>query len=82
MKSMIETPCEGSIYRHILQGGGLFNTFPLFHAGGLFFPLILSLYFGIPTVLPPSGQPLSADVTDMILQHGNAQSSCLPPVLL
>lgn len=81
MKSMVETSCEEGIFRHILQGGRLFNAFPLFHAGGLFSPFILVPYFNIPIVLPPSGQPLSAEVTDMIFQHGNVQSSCLPPAI-
>ncbi|KAI4125468.1 MAG: hypothetical protein LQ338_004226 [Usnochroma carphineum] len=82
MKSMIETPHEESMYNNILQGGRLFNGFPFFHAGGLFFPFVLSLHFGIPLVLPPTGQPLSSEVTDLIYQYGDVQSSCLPPAIL
>lgn len=81
-RKLIETPLKDSIYIHILQGGRLFNGFPFFHAGGLFFPFVLSLHFGIPIVLPPSGQPLSAEVTDLIYQYGDVQSSCLPPTIL
>lgn len=82
VKRLVETPTHGSIYPKILQGGPLFNAFPFFHAGGLFFPFVLTLYFGIPTVLPPAGQPLSAETTDLIYQHGHVQSSCLPPAIL
>ncbi|KAI4118539.1 MAG: hypothetical protein LQ345_001424 [Seirophora villosa] len=82
MKSLIETPHPESIYNNILRGGRLFNGFPFFHAGGLFFPFVLSLYFDIPVVLPPVGQPLSAEATDLIYQYGDVQSSCLPPAIL
>ncbi|KAL8802393.1 MAG: hypothetical protein Q9200_006593 [Gallowayella weberi] len=81
MKRVVETPAKDSIYNKILQAGRLFNAFPFFHAGGLFFPFVLTLYFNIPTVLPPAGQPLSPGVTDLIFQHGNVQASCLPPFI-
>lgn len=81
VKRVIETPVEDSMYTKILQGGRLFNAFPFFHAGGLFFPFVLTLHFGIPTVLPPAGQPLSVETTDLIFQHGNVQASCLPPFI-
>lgn len=82
VKSLIEKPLKGSMYSNILHGGRLFNGFPFFHAGGLFFPFVLSLHCGIPIVLPPAGQPLSPEVTDLIFQHGDVQSSCLPPAIL
>ncbi|KAL8717844.1 MAG: hypothetical protein Q9225_004951 [Loekoesia sp. 1 TL-2023] len=82
VKNQIETPATGSIYYKIMHGGRLFNGFPFFHAGGLFFPFVLSLHFGVPSVLPPAGQPLSAETTDLIYRHGNVQSSCLPPAIL
>ncbi|KAL8704849.1 MAG: hypothetical protein Q9201_002008 [Fulgogasparrea decipioides] len=82
VKQVVATPIHDSMYNNILQGGRLFNGFPFFHAGGLFFPFVLTLYFGVPTVLPPAGQPLSAEITDLIFQYGDVQSSCLPPTLL
>ncbi|KAL8725823.1 MAG: hypothetical protein Q9166_007110 [cf. Caloplaca sp. 2 TL-2023] len=82
VKRVVEAPAKHSLYNEILQGGRLFNAFPFFHAGGLFFPFVLTLYFDIPTVLPPAGQPLSAEATDLIFQHGHVQASCLPPFIL
>ncbi|KAL8679483.1 MAG: hypothetical protein Q9186_004259 [Xanthomendoza sp. 1 TL-2023] len=82
VKRVVESPAKDSIYNKILQDGRLFNAFPFFHAGGLFFPFVLTLYFNIPTVLPPAGQPLSPGTTDLIFQHSNVQASCLPPFIL
>ena len=60
----------------------LFIGFPLFHAGGLFFPLALAVFAGIQIVFPPVGQPLNADLAHLIHLHSDARSSCLPPAII
>ena len=60
----------------------LFNAFPLFHAGGIFFPLALAVFTGVQIVLPPAGQPLDAGLASSIHQYGNVQSAVLPPATL
>lgn len=60
----------------------LLTGFPLFHAGGLFFPLGLAVFGGMQIVMPPSGQPLSAEMVEKIIQSTDIQAACLPPVIL
>ena len=60
----------------------LFNGFPIFHAGGIFFPLALAVFTGVQVVLPPAGQPLNAELASLVHQYGNVQSAVLPPAIL
>ncbi|MCJ1251933.1 hypothetical protein MMC30_009171 [Trapelia coarctata] len=60
----------------------LLTGFPMFHAGGLFYPLGLAVFGEVQMVMPPAGQPLSADMTDKIIQFGDVQAACLPPVII
>ena len=60
----------------------IFNGFPLFHAGGLFFPLALAIFTGVQIVFPPAGQPLDAGLVSLVHRHGNVQSTVLPPATL
>jgi len=60
----------------------LLTGFPMFHAGGLFFPLGLAVFGEVQMVMPPSGQPLSAEMVEKIIQSTNVQAACLPPVIL
>ena len=60
----------------------LLTGFPMFHAGGLFFSLGLAVFGKVQMVMPPTGQPLSADLVGKIIQFGDVQAACLPPVIL
>lgn len=64
------------------SGKKFFNGFPLFHAGGMFYPLALALYAGVQIIFPPAGQPLNAGIVDLIHEFGDVQTSCLPPAIL
>jgi len=60
----------------------LLAGFPMFHAGGLFYPLGLAVFGEVQMVMPPAGQPLSADMADKIIRFGDVQAACLPPVII
>ena len=76
------TGLDRTLLQCVASGARLFAGFPLFHAGGLYFPLAYALFAGVTIVLPPAGQPLSADMADLMHAYGNVQTSCLPPAIL
>ena len=73
---------EQTLLRRAAAASRLFIGFPMFHAGGLFFPLALSVFAGVEIVLPSSNQPLSADLADEIHRYANCDAACLPPAII
>ena len=61
-------------------GKNFFNCFPMFHAGGLWFPLAHEL--GLRIILPPKDQPINADMVASILRMTNVDTACVPPAVL
>jgi thioester reductase-like protein/acyl-CoA synthetase (AMP-forming)/AMP-acid ligase II/aryl carrier-like protein len=56
--------------------------FPMFHAGGLFFPLGLAIFGHVALVMPPCGQPLNADLVNKINRVADVRGAVLPPAIL
>ena len=72
---------DRTLMQCLAQGGKNFlNCFPMFHAGGLWFPLAHEL--GLRIILPPPGQPVNADMVASILRKGNVDTACVPPAVL
>ncbi|MCJ1306689.1 hypothetical protein MMC25_000332 [Agyrium rufum] len=69
-----------TLVQRIADSEVFLNTFPLFHRGGLWFALTPPL--GIRNVIPPTGQPLTADlVASMIGYEGIGMAGILPSLL-
>ena len=76
------TGLDRTLLQCVASGPRLFAGFPLFHAGGLYFPLVYAVFAGVVIVLPPVGQPLSAEMADEMHRYAHIQTSCLPPSIL
>ena len=68
--------------QQILTADRMLSGFPMFHAAGLFFLVTFALFSGVQMVIPPSGQPLNADLVDKMLKYADVHAACLPPAIL
>ena len=66
---------------HMLKQKRYFLALPLFHAACLTFSLGFNIFCGITCVLPPPS-PLTANLVNEVLVHGDLYGALLPPSLI
>ncbi|KAK2603822.1 hypothetical protein QQS21_004024 [Conoideocrella luteorostrata] len=60
-----------------------FSPLPAFHAAGMLCNFMtVPIYFGLPTALPPVGQPVTADLILKCLQHSGSDGGIFAPSIL
>ncbi|MCJ1309728.1 hypothetical protein MMC25_003389 [Agyrium rufum] len=73
---------EGALSIDDYTGRRIYAPFPLLHLGGMSLNLFYPLYYDYTPVFGPYGIPLTADLADSVIRHGDVSGAVIPPFLL